>query len=310
MSRLGSPVVREGEALGRSSGRPRRRACAANASEPFRLPSRCRPRSRARGAATRGARRTRGRARANPGSPRRRRSRRSHTIFGREGAIYRGLDAHLRSGPQMLQYHALAADLAAPKAWPRPRLGLRLRAGLRGASPRTGSTSLRSTIERISPEPAVEPLERFPEISRRTSARIPSRSPSTPARSTSRFRAECSSMSSTLTPASMRSGGCSGPAGPFTSRTSRTASRTPRRSRGSSAATTTGSSRMTVFTPSGASRGWLTSRLHGAGVPHVHMLPLTLGGPARPSGRRAGTRAGAGIEHLCDESRGRRASAA
>jgi ubiquinone/menaquinone biosynthesis C-methylase UbiE len=74
-----------------------------------------------------------------------------------------GLDAHLRSGPQMLQYHALADDLAAREPGRVLDWGCgygQVTALLRERGVDVVPFDYREGL----PAPAVEPLERFPEI--------------------------------------------------------------------------------------------------------------------------------------------------
>jgi ubiquinone/menaquinone biosynthesis C-methylase UbiE len=74
-----------------------------------------------------------------------------------------GLDAHLRSGPQMLQYHALADDLAARK----PGYVLDWGCGYGQVSAllrQRGIDVVPFDYRAERARPTVEPLERFPEL--------------------------------------------------------------------------------------------------------------------------------------------------
>ena len=249
--------------------------------------SRCRPRSRGRGAASPEALDTiEHKGSRSPGSRRRRRSRRSHTITGRGGSrsAVAGRQPPLRPADAACTARSRASSRDGARAalldWgcgcgPGDQRScasagvdvsrLRPSRGPRQRRPSSRSSGFPKSTSHLSPEPVCLPFD-------------------STAASTACSRAASSSTSTTRTGASRSSRGSSGLAGRSTLRTCRTVTPTPSRSRGSSAATTTDSyPNDRVYTTRAARDSTGAPRLQRrARCRRVHMLPLTLGGPAAP----------------------------
>ena len=272
---LGAAVVGEREPLGLLDADDLR-ACRATP-RPSRPPSRCRPRSRARAAASR---------RCSTHSSTSSRESRVATTASITAVSYHhrpwsGLDANLRSGPQMLQYQRSPATSWPAKPRPRRSTGVAATGRSRRSSASAGIDVVPFDYREDLAAPTVEPLERFPEIEAHLSP-----DPVALPFDDGSFDTvlSCGVLEHVQDPDGSldEMAGVLRPGGMFYVTNLPNRYSYTERWPGCSAATTTGSSRTTASTPSGRRAPGRAPRLQRRGVRRVHMLPLALGGPARP----------------------------